>query len=90
LLKSNNLYFEGCDGFNTTSTLKSGMEAYHKQRDLFVIVTIGVYALNILDAYIWAHMKQFDNSNDLTLSLKPSFINIAGQQHTALSLSMRF
>ena len=66
------------------------METYHQRRDLFIILTAGFYALNILDAYVWAHLNQFDNSDDLTLKVQPSFVNIAGQQSAGLSLKLRF
>ncbi|MGB0431719.1 MAG: DUF5683 domain-containing protein [Bacteroidia bacterium] len=84
------LYLEGCDGYTTESALKNGMETYHQQRDLFIIVTAGFYALNILDAYVWAHLNQFDNSDDLTLNIYPSFTNIAGNQTAGFSLQFRF
>jgi hypothetical protein len=89
-LKINDLYWEGCDGYTTPNALKSGMETYHQRRDLFIILTAGFYALNILDAYVWAHLIQFDNSDDLTLKVQPSFVNIAGQQSAGLSLKLRF
>ncbi|MBI1184507.1 hypothetical protein GC194_09555 [bacterium] len=82
--------FSGCDGFTTIGPLKTGMDSFHKSRDLFIILTGGFYALNILDAYVWAHLGQFDNSDDLTMQLHPSFINIAGQQYTGMSLTFRF
>lgn len=84
------LFWEGCDGYITVNALKNGMETYHQRRDLFVILTAGFYALNILDAYVWAHLNQFDNSDDLTLNVQPSFVNIADQQSPAITLKVRF
>ncbi|MFY0673341.1 MAG: hypothetical protein JXQ87_08045 [Bacteroidia bacterium] len=89
-LTLNDLYWEGCDGYTSVNALKNGMETYHQRRDLFIIITAGFYALNILDAYVWAHLNQFDNSDDLTLRLQPSFVNIAGQQSAGLSLKLSF
>lgn len=89
-LTSQKLYFPGCDGYVTNNALKTGMETYHQRRDMFVIFTAGFYALNILDAYVWAHLKQFDDSDDLTLNFSPSFTNIAGLQTTGFTVQLKF
>ena len=82
-LDSKGLY-GNCEGFTTNAQLKDGTETYHKQRDMFVLISLGAYALNILDAYVWAHLQDFDNSDDLTLNIYPSFINIANRQYARI------
>jgi hypothetical protein len=57
-------------------------EAYRRDRDLSVIVGVVVYAANILDAYVYAHLQDFDVSEDLSMQVQPfNLVNIAG--HTA-------
>ena len=53
------------------SQLKSNRNFLRNRRD-FMYVTIGLaYALNAVDAYVYAHLSTFDVSDDL--SLRPSF-----------------
>lgn len=51
--------------------LKRGIDFYRRQRDLSLIVTAGVYLLNILDAYVDAELYQFDISPDLSMRVAP-------------------
>ena len=44
-------------------------------RDYSIIATVLVYALNIVDANVFAHFNTFDISDDLTLNVEPAFIN---------------
>ncbi len=46
-------------------------DEWRKNRDLLYIVTLGVYALNIVEAAIDAHLKGFDVDENLGLNLKP-------------------
>ena len=89
-LTSNGFDFDGCDGFTTPFALKNGMDSYRQRRDLMVIIGVGFYALNVIDAYIWAHLKQFDDSEEISLHLRPQMLNIARQPIGGLSLSLRF
>ena len=44
---------------------------YRRTRDLLWIITAGVYVLNIIDAYVDAHLADFDISDDLSLRAQP-------------------
>ena len=48
-------------------------QSYRRDLDLAVLLAFGVYALNIVDAVVFAHLYDFDVSDDLTLRLKPDF-----------------
>lgn len=54
----------------STDFLRSSRNFYRNRRDFLIIATVLSYALNVLDAYIFAHMRDFDVSDDL--SFKPS------------------
>lgn len=54
-----------------TGLLKSGMEQSRYYRDLSVIVSIAYYGLTIIDAFVDAHLADFDISPDLSLQLRP-------------------
>ena len=54
--------------------LKEQRDFYRRNRDLSIIITFGWYAINIIDAYIDAHLKTFDVSDDLSMSIKPRLL----------------
>lgn len=51
--------------------LESGQERYQRDRDLALLVTIGLYVLNIVDANVDSHLKQFNVDDDLSMDIKP-------------------
>lgn len=87
---ANTINETGYDG-NQLQVLKSD---YRKTRDLGIIGCAIIYAINILDANVDAHLKTFDVSDDLSLQIKPynsvyCFNNSFGLQ-TGLSLNFKF
>ncbi len=58
---------------NTTfqDNLKRRKDYYRRYRDLSIIITVGVYALSIVDAYVDAHLFDFDISPDLSMRWSP-------------------
>jgi hypothetical protein len=45
---------------------------YRKNRDLIIIGMVALYALQIIDANVDAHLREFDVNKDLALKVKPS------------------
>lgn len=65
------------------SALKTRQDFYRRYRDLSIIVTIGYYALTLVDAYVDAQLYDFDISTDLSMHLQPTIIqNTAGNRNT--------
>lgn len=56
---------------NFQSTLKNRKDYYRRYRDLSIIITAGVYALSIVDAYVDAQLFDFDITPDLSMRLEP-------------------
>jgi hypothetical protein len=58
------------------SALKQKRNSTHNQRDLMYVVVLLAYGLNALDAYIFAHLRSFDVSKDLSarITLKPGLV----------------
>jgi hypothetical protein len=52
-------------------TLKRGNDFYRRYRDLSIVVSVLVYGLSILDAYVDAELYTFDISPDLSLRVVP-------------------
>ncbi|RAJ02210.1 hypothetical protein LX64_03219 [Chitinophaga skermanii] len=53
-------------------------DAYRQYVDYSVLVFVLAYGLNIVDATVFAHLKQFDISNDLSMQVYPKVINGQG------------
>ncbi len=47
---------------------------YRRNRDLSVLAAVGLYAINIIDAYIDAKFFRFDISDELGFKIQPSLI----------------
>ncbi|MFV0392499.1 MAG: DUF5683 domain-containing protein [Paludibacteraceae bacterium] len=57
-----------------TQRLKSAQDQFRQWRDLSIILSVGYYALVLLDAFVDAHLYDFDISPDLVLNLTPTRI----------------
>lgn len=61
----------GADPDFSVAALESAQKRYQEDRDLWLLVTIGMYALNIVDANVDSHLKQFNVDDDLSMDFKP-------------------
>ena len=55
--------------------MKNKRDYYRRYREICVIAMVGVYLLNVVDAYVDASMAHFDISPDLTLDVSPTAID---------------
>jgi hypothetical protein len=62
---------------------------YRRTRDLMWIISSGVYILNIIDAYVDAHLSDFDISDDLSLNAQPG-MQFAFDKTPVPSLALTF
>lgn len=58
-------------GRYSSSFIKNLKDSYRRNRDLCIILTAGLYILNIIDAHVDAHLKDYDISDDLTFNIEP-------------------
>ncbi len=57
---------------NNLESLKFNRDALRNRRD-FIYIAIGLaYGLNVVDAYVFAHMRSFDVSEDLSMRTRIS------------------
>jgi hypothetical protein len=64
---------------------------WRRNRDLNYFLFIGIYALNIIDAQVDAHLSTFDVSDDLSFRFEPSFETLtAGGTLFGLSMKINF
>lgn len=70
--------------------LQSAMDWYHRYRDIDVICLATLYILNILDATVDAYLFDYDISQDLSLQIQPTMINLPNSTNFGLSCRLRF
>lgn len=72
--------------------LQNAQERYQRDRDLALVITIGLYALNIIDANVDAHLKQFNVDDNLSLDIKPYLdLNpITANPNYGMALTIKF
>jgi hypothetical protein len=66
------------DEFNgrfTDANLKYYRDSYRRSRDYAILFTVLVYVLNIIDANVFAHLKDFDVNDNLSLRIHPALLN---------------
>ena len=66
------------DEFNgryTDANLKYYRDSYRRSRDYAILFTVLVYVLNIVDANVFAHLKDFDVNDNLSLRIHPALLN---------------
>jgi len=56
----------------TTATIRTLEDRTRRQRDFFVILIGGMYLLQMVDAHVDAHLKEFDINPTLQVRLEPS------------------
>ncbi|MFI3304569.1 MAG: DUF5683 domain-containing protein [Rikenellaceae bacterium] len=59
-------------GRYSTDYMESLRDSYRRNRDLSIIMTAGLYLLQIIDAHVDAHFQNFDISDDLSLRVEPT------------------
>lgn len=65
------------EGLYTERQLIELQNFYRRYRDLSIIIGVVAYGLQILDAYVDAHLFYYDISDDLTLQWEPRMIRVA-------------
>ena len=70
--------------------LRDAQKFYQRNKDLSLLITIGLYALNIIDANVDAHLKQYNIDDDLTVRpvLQPNLVDL--RIHSGISLTYSF
>lgn len=63
--------------------LNSNQEGYHRYRDMSILLSIGYYGIVLLEAYVDAHLYDFDISSNLTLNIVPARMQVAHNNRSA-------
>jgi len=75
----------------TTGTYRTAVDFYRNKRDLMAMLMVGMYLLQIIDAHVDAHLKEFDLNPNLQVSIQPSITqnDLIGKQ-SGVSVIIKF
>ena len=73
-----------------TSSIYSLYNSYDRNFQLMVIVTVGFYALNLVDAYVFGHLYDFRIDDDISLAVAPTFQPTPQGLQPSLGLTLSF
>lgn len=59
-------------------------QSYNKNFQMFILITAAVYGVNLLDAYVFGHLYDFQINDDLSMRVEPS---VSPLYTTSLSLA---
>ena len=79
-------------GAYSATFLKNLKDSYRRNRDLCILLTAGVYMLQIIDAHVDAHLQDYDISDDLTMNLEPYFdyTTVGSNPAIGVNMSLKF
>lgn len=77
-------------GITDNERLLSGQKFHQRNRDLSLLITVGIYILNIVDANVSAHLKQFNVNENLTLTPQLLQNDLNYKYNMGMGLSYRF
>jgi hypothetical protein len=72
------------------NALKGKKDYYRRYRDLSYIITVGVYVLTMIDAYVDAQLFDFDISQDLSMRVEPVVFDKSAFNSRSVGLQCSF
>jgi len=83
-------YGDGENPIISTDRLIDAQKSAQRNKDLSIVVTLVFYLVNIIDANVDAHLKQYNVSEDLSLQPNFELNTINAQANYGLSLKYNF
>jgi len=77
-------------GVVTDDGLRNAQETLNKNREISLFVTIGIYALNIIDANVDAHLLQYNVDDNLSLRPHYRINEFDAKSDLGLTLNFKF
>jgi len=75
---------------NFGTALKSARDYHRRNLELSYIVTVGIYALWIIDAYVDAQLFDFDISPDLSMRVEPVLFDRTASNARSVGMQLSF
>ena len=76
--------------FISTDGLIDAQQQLRRNKEISLLITIGIYALNIIDANVDAHLLQYNVDDNLSLSPHYKFNEIDATSDVGLTLNFKF
>lgn len=73
----------------TLSVYASSRNYYRQNRDYSVLWFLILWGVNVVDATVFGHLKNFDISDDLSMHVKPSFTTESNRPNIGLLFSLK-
>ncbi|HEY4650614.1 MAG TPA: DUF5683 domain-containing protein [Pontibacter sp.] len=73
---------------NGTANLERARNFYRRNRDFTILLSIGAYGLQVAEAYVHAHMKEFDIGENLAIRVQPNVLQVPAQGAYTPGLSL--
>jgi len=74
----------------TTERLETAQQFYKKNKEISLLVILGMYALNIIEANVDAHLLQYNVDENLTLAPHYNFNQVNANNDVGLTLNFKF
>ncbi len=76
----------------STAALQDAQERFQRDRDLMLLLTLTMYALNIIDANVDSHLKQFNIDEDLSINFQPyiDYNQVTASPNYGMALTIKF
>lgn len=77
-------------GILEDATLVDAQKKFRRQKEISILATAAIYILNIIDANVDAHLRQFNVDEDLSLQPNLNVDEFTGRANYGLSLNLKF
>jgi hypothetical protein len=74
----------------STESLETAQDFYRKNKEISLLVLLGMYALNIIEANVDAHLLQYNVDENLTLSPHYNYNQVNTTNDVGLTLNFKF
>jgi hypothetical protein len=74
----------------SSEALKRAPKTLDRNREISLLITIGIYALNIIDANVDAHLLQYNVDENLALKPHFNFNELDATTNLGLTLDFKF
>lgn len=75
----NDAYLGIGNGSVAVNALRYRRDFWRRNRDLTIILSVAAYSLQVAEAYVHAHLREFDVSDELALQIQPTLLPVQGQ-----------
>jgi len=80
----------GNNFFRSSATAKQAYDTYRRYRDLNILLSVVLYALSAVEANVAAHLKTFDLTDDISMTIEPSAMPMPGGPIPGLRMALTF